>query len=213
MGAWGVGNYSNDTALDFVGEISGGKDIENAMNDVLSGEIDADAACMALAAADIAASSIDRHAADTPDEVVEFVQSLSCDRDGLLALARKAVKAVEKNSELAELWEEAEDEYEEWSNVLKDLLKRLDPKAPYTPPAKDEAAQATGFICALCELPISDEALVAFEIDFPDMPGISMTTYAHRHCVEERFDGPHFETGNKPTSSVSAQMKAHLGMK
>ena len=61
MGAWGTGNFENDTALDWVWSLEESKDlslVEDAISDVLnSGDcLDADLGCAGLAAAEVVAA-------------------------------------------------------------------------------------------------------------------------------------------------------------
>jgi uncharacterized protein DUF4259 len=129
MGAWGIGNFDNDDAADWVYELaeSDGTDVlvaalEEATAD---GYLEAPASCAALAAAEVVASLLGNAGKALPDEARKWVEANDAEvGHDLLALARAAVTRIKKDSELRELWEETGD-YEQWLSLQDDLLKRL----------------------------------------------------------------------------------------
>jgi hypothetical protein len=133
MGAWGAGNFENDTALDWVWELERSSDlstVENAISDVLNqGEyLDADTGCIGLAAAEVVAALRHKPLDRLPDEVSAWVRTHSLNPSD--ALVNDSLAAVAKirnddSSELKELWEEDETILAEWHSVLDDLIARL----------------------------------------------------------------------------------------
>ncbi len=134
MGAWGAGNFENDTALDYLNTIVEAKDLaplENTFDTVLAQQdyIDADTACEAIAAGEIIALLRGHPAANIPEYIVEWQQTHNHQVQD--ELVQKAIRAVEKTtsgseqSELYELWEETDDLLQEWKAAVSDLLQRL----------------------------------------------------------------------------------------
>ena len=134
MGAWGVGAFDNDTACDWaydlekVGSLSVVSETLSRILDVGNEYLDADDACVGLAACEVVArlkgnwgqrnpytETVDRwvasHPGIPPDEIV-----------------RKAVAVVERvvvpPSELLELWEEGD--ATEWRNSVENLRARVE---------------------------------------------------------------------------------------
>ena len=110
MGAWAFGSFSNDDALDWLGEVTESDD-PNRIGEALSRIVDAPAehaveswdCCAALAAAEFVAASNRKPAPDFPEEAAGFLQAHSVslvrlDRE----LARRAVDRVASKSELRE---------------------------------------------------------------------------------------------------------------
>ena len=132
MGAWGIGNFENDAALDWVHELEQSDSfiaVRDALNRVsLVGEyIDADDAAMALAAAEVVAAMAGTAAVTLPDEVSNWVSiHSSMDASPLLELAVRVVTAIRSSpqSELKELWMET-DKFGAWDELAGDLLQRL----------------------------------------------------------------------------------------
>ena len=80
---------------------------------------------MALAAAEVIATSLGRPSVDFPKELHPLVENLVLNKDvDTRKMARKAIRAVLKKSELQELWEEMADAAQ-WRAVQDDLLIRL----------------------------------------------------------------------------------------
>ncbi|MDO7853272.1 DUF4259 domain-containing protein [Hymenobacter convexus] len=129
MGAWGHRNFDNDMAADYLAGLREGLSeadlvatLEAAVEDDY---LDADAASEALAAAEIIAANQQKPAADFPPDALTSAAAIRIAEPELVKkLARKAVKAILKESELRELWEES-DEYKDWRAVQRELLERL----------------------------------------------------------------------------------------
>lgn len=133
MGAWGAGNFENDTALDWVWELEQATDlsvVESAIADVLNCDkyLDADLGSIGLAAAEVVAALRDKPPDDLPEEVSAWVQTHRITPgEALVQDCRKAVARIRdaEESELQELWGEDQDSLAEWQAALDGLLTRL----------------------------------------------------------------------------------------
>ena len=130
MGAWGAGVFENDDAGDWVWELEDDNDMSvlhealaAAVDTPLDEAVEAADASNALAAAEIVAAARGHHGAELPSEAREWIGRNAGLVDArTVALATAAVERVSINSELTELWEEAESD--EWSLVVSGLLDR-----------------------------------------------------------------------------------------
>jgi hypothetical protein len=131
MGAWDVGCFDNDDALDWVYELENtdGFDIlAEAFENVIGqkdGYIEAPESAVAVCAAEVVAALLGSGADDLPDEVADWVEEKPEPSKTLVKMARTAISAVLDNSELKDLWEES-DSYDEWQANLQDQLERLE---------------------------------------------------------------------------------------
>lgn len=130
MGAWGVGNFDNDDAADWVYELEQSNDtsvLVATLGEVTTGGyLESPVGCEALAAAEVVAALLGNAGKALPDNVRKWVavNDVEVGHD-LLALARAAVARVKaEDSELRELWQETGD-YRKWVSLQDDLLKRL----------------------------------------------------------------------------------------
>ena len=133
MGAWGAGNFENDTALDWVRGLAESNDlslVEVAISDVLNSSdyLDADLGCTGLAAAEVVAALRNKPVDDLPEDVSKWVETHRvAPSQGLVKDCLAAIDKIrnDETSELKELWEEDEDVATEWYSVLDDLVARL----------------------------------------------------------------------------------------
>lgn len=143
MGAWGVKNFENDTALDWVQDFTEGNDpdmIRETLEMVLGeGEesegsngdeeeyLDEDICSSALAAAEIVAALRGRPASDLPDDARAWVQKhgkrVKVDQD-LIDTTHDVIARIAADSELRDLWMDSDDA-EAWEGVLTDLQSRI----------------------------------------------------------------------------------------
>lgn len=129
--AAGTGTFDDDDANDWLDsfESDGPTAIETALTTVteLGREeyLEAPEASHALAAAELVAAALTGEDDRLPDGFKpRFARHVDAINDAdLTALARKAVLRVLRNSELKELWDDADDE--EWEEGVRDLLERL----------------------------------------------------------------------------------------
>lgn len=123
MGAWGVGNFDNDTACDWGCQLEKTNDIsliEATIQEILNVDkdnLDVDLACEGLAAIETIARLMGKKCQQTAysEAVDRWVQHQTLKvSETLKANALKAIdRILARESELAELWEESDD-YQEW---------------------------------------------------------------------------------------------------
>lgn len=133
MGAWGLGSFENDDAADFLIDITDSGDlslVREALDNVLTSTeyVEAPDACVAIVAAEVVAASLGRptSAALEEERLSQWVARL---RPGIEpALAERARQALAlilaPNSELLELWDEA-DQLTEWKASVNELMQQL----------------------------------------------------------------------------------------
>lgn len=130
MGAWGIGNFDNDDASDWVWELEDAASlapVQAAFAAVIAADqyLESPDASIGLAAAEVVAASCGNPPADLPESVSQVVAKLEAPAGNeLVARARTVVEKIGANSELRELWEET-DEFEKWQDNLAGLLRRL----------------------------------------------------------------------------------------
>lgn len=129
MGAWGHGNFDNDRAADYATTFQDEPNetllLETLAAVAAEGYPEAPEACEALAAAEIIAASLGKGVRGFPEDLLLSARNLHISNpDAAQKLARRAIKAVLKKSELKELWEDTDD-YDAWVAVLEGLLERL----------------------------------------------------------------------------------------
>jgi hypothetical protein len=133
MGAWGIGTFENDDALDWLGDYldsPSNKKILTTLTIAMSAsQIDAPQAAEALAAAEIVAAMSGRPAAAVPESLASHLRSAAPTQPAwdLVILAKRVVERVKMESEARALWEEA-GEIGDWERVLNDLAARLNGK-------------------------------------------------------------------------------------
>jgi hypothetical protein len=131
MGAWGSGSFENDDAMDWVADLVDGDDlqpVEDLFEEVLEeGDdyIEVPPASAAIAAAEALAALRGKPARELPDELKDWLKERK--KPPKAALVKQAVrilKRILKDSELKDVWFEAEDR-EAWQRGVEDLLERL----------------------------------------------------------------------------------------
>jgi len=128
MGAWGSGPFDNDDAADWAYQLTDDAD-EAVVGAALAAVVgdsspDAPTASCAIAAAEVVAAGLGRPHPELPDEVADWVAARR-DRPwaGLVPSALAALDRVASDSELSELWGDAEDAA--WGEEVDDLRARL----------------------------------------------------------------------------------------
>lgn len=128
MGAWGVGSFENDGALDWLADLQdeGLAAVRRALSAVVDAaeQPDAPDSCNALAAAEVVATLAGKPCADLPAEVQDWCKGKGPPAAELRAQAQAAVDAVLADSELKELFAET-DNFGEWTAAVADLRSRL----------------------------------------------------------------------------------------
>jgi Domain of unknown function (DUF4259) len=133
MAGWGTGSFENEDAQSFLGRLNSlsADDLRRrlsraAEHDYLEGpESGAVVVAAEVVAALVAAANDETSSPATPRQISDWIRT----NDGsappdLINLARRAVEKVRTNSELKDLWLEAEG-LNEWSASLRDLEGRL----------------------------------------------------------------------------------------
>ena len=128
-GAWGVGAFENDTALDWLSEGGSSENsllfLQSAIDaPVRGGFIDSDICSSAIAAAELVAIIFSAPYKKYDKEIVGFASKLKPHLSvEAVPRARKAVAicAGESGSELKQLWGESK----EWSGYIDELQLRL----------------------------------------------------------------------------------------
>jgi hypothetical protein len=129
MPGWGSGSFENDDAQDFLGEL------ESLTIDELKqkltraadheGYLEALESSIAVAAAEVVATAKGAPPATVPQQITDWVGKIDGTPSPEMSdLARRAAERVRTNSELKDLWQEAEG-LNEWSAALRDLEGRL----------------------------------------------------------------------------------------
>ncbi len=131
MGTWSAEPFGNDTAADFAWELDGQKRwsvVRGALRAALRGKdpLDADTACIAIAAAEVVAHGLGRPTQSDAytESVEEFVRRARRPSGRLVTAAKRAVAAVSApDSELADVW--MDDHAQEWHAANARLLTAL----------------------------------------------------------------------------------------
>lgn len=132
-GAWGIGPFENDDALDWTYELESSTDtsaIESALKQVTSSGayVEAPTASAAIAAAEVVAALNGEAHGQLPDEVSKWVESHTNSATGeLVQLAQQVIIRVRDTqySELAQLWADSPDDFIAWKAELSNLQERL----------------------------------------------------------------------------------------
>ncbi|MES0810109.1 DUF4259 domain-containing protein [Roseibium sp. SCPC15] len=209
MGVWASGSFGNDTALDFVADVTSFAAVLDTLRKLEQDKsaLDAEDASIALAACDMLAAAIGRPPADLPDMPSFENEQVSED---LLKTAKTIVKRVRTKSELAELWSEEDDA--EWQLELDGLLLRLTPSEPYEVTARKEDPELPedflGY-CYLCYGMVTERDGINFEYTMPD--GGTLSMHPHRKCIETLISGPHWKKDGSPTEKTRRRLMQDMG--
>jgi Domain of unknown function (DUF4259) len=128
MAAWGSGSFENDDAADWLAELPTiapddlTKIFGRAADDPTYFE--APAASVVVAAAEVIAALNGSPAEGVPPEIVQWTAKRPAPTPELKALALRALDRVRKNSELKDLWLEA-DGLNDWTAAIQDLQIRV----------------------------------------------------------------------------------------
>ncbi len=213
MGAWDVGQFGNDTALDFAAEVKAFADVRAVIDDnsMFAPDLDADDASIALAACEILAATTGRAAQDLPEIVALSADDVT---PALLQTAMGLVSHIRSNSELAELWQDS-GENDAWQASLDELYARLDETKPFEAPAKKPKKEKLpeGFIghCYICYGVVTERDGLVFAYDDPE--GGTCENYPHRKCMEDKIaePGPYWNDDGSPTEVMRKELMRGLG--
>lgn len=128
MPGWGAGSFENDDAQNFLGRLNsvGVDDLKSMLAHAVDQDyLDAPESSVVVAVAEIVATARGNPPQAVPSQIAEWVGKIEgAPSSEMSELARLAVYKVRVNSELKDLWLEAEG-LNEWSAVLRDLEGRL----------------------------------------------------------------------------------------
>ncbi len=131
--AWGVGNFENEPANDWLEDLCESKDLQAIMI-ALSGvvefsgttELEIADCCCALAAAEIVAAAASCPVSELPPNGRKFVKEMSLGvTESVLALTIKAIEQIRIASSLLRYWK-SQKKLSEWLGVLENLEERLE---------------------------------------------------------------------------------------
>ncbi|MBZ5667143.1 MAG: DUF4259 domain-containing protein [Acidobacteriia bacterium] len=132
MGGWGTGSFENDDAQDFLEQLKslGIDDLRPILARAADQEdyLEAPESSVAVVAAEVVAALVAAKGggSSSPPQIMDWIsKNQAAVPADLVDLARRAVARVRTNSELKDLWLEAEG-LNEWSAELRDLEGRLD---------------------------------------------------------------------------------------
>jgi len=127
MPAWGTGSFENDCAKDWLAGLAtlspddlGQIFVQAADN---PGYLEAHASSIVVAAAEVIAALNGLTPEGMPPEIIQWTTNRAPTPE-LKALALRALERVRKNSELKDLWLEA-DGLNDWITVIQELQTRL----------------------------------------------------------------------------------------
>lgn len=129
MGAWNVGPFDNDDALDWLSELDDADDLEpvrRAFEALGDDYLDAPTGAIALAAAEVVAAASGNRRPELPEQLEAWLASSSvntsaADRDAAVAAVERVVG---DQSELQELWA-LSDSNAQWEEEISGLRDRL----------------------------------------------------------------------------------------
>ncbi|MFY9561400.1 MAG: DUF4259 domain-containing protein [Terriglobales bacterium] len=129
MAGWGTGSFENDDAQDWLAQLPSlaVEDLKPLLARAADNDdyLEAPESSIAVAAAEAVATLKGAPAPTAPPAILDWARKA---KDGLQPdlkeLALRAVQRVRANSELKDLWLQAEG-LNEWSTALRDLEKRL----------------------------------------------------------------------------------------
>jgi hypothetical protein len=126
--AWGTGSFENEYAADWLKKLSDITPDDLTQIFVRAadhpGYLEAPAASVVVAAAEVIAALQGSHTERPPAEVVKWTTNRQASAPELIALALRALERVRKNSELKDLWLEA-DGLNDWIAAIQDLQTRV----------------------------------------------------------------------------------------
>jgi hypothetical protein len=128
MGAWGTGSFENDDAKNWLAEL--GLIVPDDLTQILvraadnPGYLEAPASRIVVAVAEVVAALNGSPAQEVSPEIVKWTTNRQASTPELLALTLRALERVRKNSELKDLWLEA-DGLNDWIAAIQDLQTRV----------------------------------------------------------------------------------------
>ena len=128
MVGWGSGSFENEDAQNFLGRLNSvevGDLKQMLVNAADQDYVGAPESSVVIVVAEVVATARGKPPQAVPNQIAEWVSKIDgAPSSEMSELARLAVYKVRTNSELKDLWLEAEG-LNEWSAVLRDLQDRL----------------------------------------------------------------------------------------
>jgi hypothetical protein len=128
MPGWGTGSFENEEAQNFLSRLNsvGAGDLKQMLVDASDRDyLDVAESSVTVAVAEIVATARGNPPQAVPSQIAEWVGKIEgAPSSEMSELARRAVYKVRTNSELKDLWLEAEG-LNEWSAAVRDLEGRL----------------------------------------------------------------------------------------
>jgi len=129
VGGWGTGSFENDDAMDWLSRLAaiGPADLAKIFTQAADDPayLEAPAASIVVAAGEVLAALNGSPASAPPPAIDEWVKKYRrISTPELNALAVRALERVRRDSELKDLWMEA-DGLNDWTGVIRDLQTRL----------------------------------------------------------------------------------------
>ncbi len=131
MAGWATGSFENDSAQAWVGQLRllSVEDLQPLLSRAADNAdyLEAPEASVAIAAAEAVAALKGAPSPAVPKEIADWARQAKSRDDSIPDMTNLAVRAIQRvrtNSELKDLWLEA-DGLNEWSASLRDLEKRL----------------------------------------------------------------------------------------
>lgn len=132
MGAWGIGTFENDDAVEWLDELQASADssvLQTTLEETEDGDeyLEAPEGIHILCAGEIIAALQGQSASDLPDEARDWVQEhKSLDVSSLIPIATiKIDQVLDDSSELRQLWQENKADYPAWRESVLSLKTRL----------------------------------------------------------------------------------------
>jgi hypothetical protein len=129
MPGWGTGSFENEDAQNFLGALQAKEpeDLKQILVRAADGSdyLNPSESSVVVVAAEIVATANGKPPETTPPQISGWVGRIDgAPSSEMTDLARRAIERVRTNSELKDLWLEAEG-LNEWSAALRDLEQRL----------------------------------------------------------------------------------------
>jgi hypothetical protein len=129
VASWGTGSFENDDAAVWVAQVSGvaPTDLTKILLQAADhpGYLEAHDASVAVAAAEVVAALSGSPAPALPSAIVEWTKkNVQASTAEMRTLAARALERVRRNSEVKDLWMEA-DGLNDWTAAIQELQTRL----------------------------------------------------------------------------------------
>ncbi|NJK93078.1 MAG: DUF4259 domain-containing protein [Blastochloris sp.] len=164
MGAWDIGIFDCDEALDFSAKLQEGRDlslVHATFHDNVKCEVSpipVDLCHRVLVCAEVTAVIFDRDPR-LPDDLGHWASQFKIGKEPkdeeLRVYAQDGTLRVLRESELRDLWEESES-FEQWKTLLKDLARRLGayykPKKSIPNAKKRRGKKVVGYVASVVNM-------------------------------------------------------------